>query len=166
MFIQIEIITGTLYGEEVTRKIWVNTAQVCTVNGDVVKMSNQDIVTLTSDSLRDLLTSITPKEKQVKDNAPKKELLDLFNKLHILTKGKGKPVFSLTREKKLNDLLTKHRMTEEQLIKAATSVGNDKFLQGDNDRKKRYGDIDYLLRPDKAAKYADADIKDDKRKMF
>jgi hypothetical protein len=124
------------------------------------------VLDLTEESIKEIELIIAPKGKQTKSDNVDSKLLDLFNKLHTLTKGKGKPVFSLQREKKLNDLLTKHRMTEEQLIKAATNIGNDKFLQGDNDSKKRYGDVDYLLRPDKAAKYADLDIKEEKKKMF
>ncbi len=107
-----------------------------------------------------------PKDKQTKSDKVDKKLETLFVQLHKLTGGKGKPVFSLQREKKLGDLLGKHRMTEEQLIKAATNIGRDTFLQGDNDNKKRYGDVDYLLRPDKAAKYADEDIAEKKKKMF
>ncbi len=150
---------------EVKQPVHINVAQICSINGVVIKMTNQDILVLTEDSLKKLLTAIAPKSKQLKDNAPKQELLDLFYKLHTLTGGKGKPVFSLGREQKLKDLLTKHRMTEELIIKAATNIGKDAFLQGDNDSKKRYGDVDYLLRPDKAAKWSE-DQTEKKKGMF
>lgn len=144
--------------------IKVNTANISSINGNVIKMNNCDILTLTNESLHTLLLSIAPKSK-INNNEPKAELLELFEKLHTLTGGKGKPVFSLQREKKLSDLLTKHRMTKELLIKAATNIGKDAFLQGDNDSKKRYGDVDYLLRPDKAAKWAE-DQTEKKKGMF
>jgi hypothetical protein len=115
--------------------------------------------------MKAVLLATEPKEKQTKSDKVNKELEDLFTQLHKLTGGKGKPVFSLQREKKLNDLLTKHRMTKEQLIKAATNIGKDDFLQGQNDSNKRYGDVDYLLRPDKAAKWAE-DQTEKKKSMF
>lgn len=124
------------------------------------------ILDLTDESIKEIEQIIAPKDKQTKSDSVNKELLELFNKLHTLTKGKGKPVFSLQREKKLKDLLTKHRMTEELLIKAATNIGNDEFLQGDNDNKKRYGDVNYLLRPDKAAKWSEEQEKKKKTGMF
>lgn len=112
-----------------------------------------------------LLTTLLPPKRNVKDRGPKTELLELFEQLHKLTGGKGKTVFSLGREKKLNDLLTKHRLTKENLITAATNIGNDTWLQGENDNHKRYGDVDYLLRPDKAAKWSEEQHKK-QRGMF
>lgn len=161
MFIELEI-------EESHQPVHINIRNISSVNGAVVKMNNCDIITVTPDSLKKLLSIVSPKEKSVKSNEPKTELLELFEQLHKLTGGKGKPVFSLGREKKLKELLTKHRMTKELLIKAATNIGKDDFLQGrdpNNERSKRYGDIDYLLRPDKAAKWSE-DQADKKKKMF
>lgn len=112
-----------------------------------------------------LIRELMPKTKSISNHLPKVEDLELFVKLHTLTGGKGKVVFSLDREKKLKNLLTKHRMTPELLIKAATNIGQNEFLQGKNDRNTRYGDVDYLLRPDKAAKYAEDQI-EKKKSMF
>lgn len=143
------------------------------VNTDVIEyfgegyicFSGRDITTQITDAdYKLLLTTLLPKGKLVKDKEANSELLQLFEQLHKLTGGKGKTVFTLGREKKLNDLLTKHRMTKENLITAATNIGKDTFLQGENDNKKRYGDIDYLLRPDKAAKWSDEQTK--KKSMF
>jgi hypothetical protein len=128
-------------------------------------MTNSDILVLSDESSHELLLNILPKKKKVKDNGPKTELLELFEQLHTLTGGKGKAVFTLGREKKLSELLTKHRMTRENLITAATNIGKDAFLQGENDNKKRYGDIDYLLRPDKAAKWSEQQT-EKKKSMF
>lgn len=158
MFIELSI-------HEAKNPIQINITNISTINGCVVKMNNCDILTLTDESLHELMLTIAPKEKKIKNHEPDKELLELFNELHKLTGGKGKTVFSLNREKKLKDLVTKHRMTADMLKKAATNIGKDAFLQGENDNKKRYGDIDYLLRPDKAAKWSE-DQKEKKKGMF
>lgn len=158
MFLELDI-------EEATQPVQINVNQICSINGRVIKLTNCDILTLSEESLHALQMSIAPKDKQVKDNNPDAELLEFFGQLHKLTGGKGKPVFSLGREKKLKELLGKHRMTKELLIKAATNIGKDAFLQGENDSHKRYGDIDYLLRPDKAAKWSE-DQNEKKKSMF
>lgn len=111
-------------------------------------------ITLSEEDYKLLVTTLLPKETVVKEIEPNSELLQLFEQLHKLTGGKGKTIFSLQREKKLKELLSKHRMTKEALITAATNIGKDEFLQGKNDNNKRYGDVDYLLRPDKAAKWS------------
>lgn len=159
---------GTMFTELTTEndyKLKVNLAQVCCIDGANLLMSNGQTITLNSESMYELEQLTAPKNRQTKSNNADPELEALFIKLHQLTKGKGKPVFSLQREKKLKDLLGKHRMTKEDLIRAATNIGNDEFLQGDNDNKKRYGDVDYLLRPDKAAKWAEEQEKK-KKGMF
>lgn len=38
--------------------------------------------------------------------------------------------------------------SHDELLAAAQAIGADAFLQGENDRGKRYGDIDFLLRSD------------------
>ena len=113
-----------------------------------------------------LCHELLPRKRTLKkDKGPKSELLELFEELHRLTGGIGKAVFSLKREEKLKDLMGTHRLTKEDLIKAATNIGKDEFLQGKNDRDTRYGDIDYLLRPDKAAKWAE-DVKKKQKSLF
>lgn len=126
------------------------------------------VLELTEDSIKKVLDAITPKNRHVEAQETDLELVSLFNKLHTLTGGKGKPIFSVKRQNQLKFLLNpkKGNMTEEDLIKAATNIGKDAFLQGENDNKKRYGDIDYLLRPDKAAKYAEITITEKKKSMF
>lgn len=158
MFLELEF-------ESVFGPIDININNICSRNGKVIKMTNSDILVLTDESLDKLLLTIFPKKKIVKDKGPKAELLELFEQLHQLTGGKGKAVFTLGREKKLNELLTKHRLNKDDLITAATNIGKDAFLQGENDSKKRYGDIDYLLRPDKAAKWSEQQA-EKKKSMF
>ena len=133
---------------------------------ELIHMSCGEKFMLKEESLQEVLSILYPVKKTTKNHEPKDELAELFTKLHKLTKGRGVAVFTLKREKQLADLLGKHRMTEELLIKAATNIGNDAFLQGENDSKKRYGDVDYLLRPDKAAKWAEDQIQKKKPGMF
>ena len=159
---------GTMFTELTTEndyKLKVNLAQVCCIDGANLLMSNGQTITLNSESMYELEQLTAPKNRQTKSNNADPELEALFRRLHELTGGKGKTVFSLQREKKLKDLLGKHRLTKEDLIRAATNIGEDSFLQGDNDNKKRYGDVDYLLRPDKAAKWAEEQAKK-KKGMF
>lgn len=150
------------------REIDLNLEQICYFDYKHVTMSNGVTISLSDQSLKEVETAIAKKDRQTKNTDPDKEMLELFEKLHKLTGGKGKPVFSLQREKKLKALLTTHRMTPELLVKAATNIGKDDFLQGrdpNNESKKRYGDVDYLLRPDKAAKWAE-DQTEKKKSMF
>lgn len=128
---------------------------VCLVSGTVIAITNEDYKILT-DKLR-------PKERK----AVKKidiDLLALFDQLHSLTGGKGKATFTPIREKKLKELITKHKMTPELLKIAATNIGKNDFLQGSNDSNTRYGNVDYLLRPDKAAHWSE--VQDKKKGMF
>jgi len=148
-----------------SKTIQINPAQICWIDGNLLTFGNGLTIEIDDFSMKEVRLATAPKGKQTKSTDADPKLLELFNKLHTLTKGKGKPVFSLQREKQLKDLLGKHRMTEEQLIKAATNIGNDAFLQGDNDSNKRYGDVDYLLRPAKAAKWAD-EAEKKKKGMF
>lgn len=145
----------------------INITQIVAVIEKTVYFASGMALDLDEESIKEVHRLTEPKEKQSKQvTEADPELLALFTELHKLTGGKGKPIFSLQREKKLKDLMGKHRMTKEDLIRAATNVGLDAFLQGENDGNKRYGDVDYLLRPDKAAKYADANFVPKKKKMF
>lgn len=145
-------------------KTIINTDQIATIEEDYIVVGMAK-VTVSKDELQKVLDAVMPRTRKTKDVAPKNELNILFDELHTLTGGKGKAVFSLNREKKLNDLITKHRLTPELLKIAAENIGKDAFLQGENDSKKRYGDVDYLLRPDKAAKWSEAQPQK-KRGMF
>ena len=145
-------------------KTIINTDQIATIEEDYIVLGMAK-VTVSKDELQKVLDAVMPRTRKTKDVAPKNELNILFDELHTLTGGKGKAVFSLNREKKLNDLITKHRLTPELLKIAAENIGKDAFLQGKNDSKKRYGDVDYLLRPDKAAKWSEVVVQR-KRGMF
>lgn len=147
-------------------KIVVNTQLIEAFDVERLWFSNSTHeVFLTIEDYQLLLSTLLPEKTKVKDVSPKSDLLELFEELHKLTGGTGKPAFTLGREKKLKELLTKHRMSKEDVIRAATNIGKDAFLQGENESKKRYGDIDYLLRPDKAAKWSE-EIVQKKKGMF
>lgn len=119
-------------------------------------------LTLSKELFGELLKKMFPTRKEVaKENV---ELAEFLNQLHTLTGGKAKAILTPQREKKLTTLLKS--FDKEQLITAATNIGKDEWLQGENDNHKRYGDVDYLLRPDKAAKWAEVNPADKKRKMF
>jgi len=135
--------------------ITVNTQNIDAFTPEKIFFSSGKTMEIDETGYKKLYEKLVPRTRKTKDVAPKNELNILFDELHTLTGGKGKAVFSLNREKKLNELLTKHRLTPELLKTAAKNIGKDAFLQGENDNKKRYGDIDYLLRPDKAAKWSE-----------
>lgn len=134
----------------------INTDNIVAFSTERILTPSGHDVQITQEDYKKLYEALfpKPKDRKVTNNEPKSELLELFDKLHELTGGKGKAVFTLQREKKLSELLTKHRLTVENLVTAATNIGKDAFLQGDNDRHKRYGDVDYLLRPDQAARWS------------
>lgn len=91
---------------------------------------------------------------------------ELLTKLNYLVGGKQPPLISPKRLKALATILAIDGMTEDKLIIAATNLGQDKWQQGENDRKTRYGDLDFLLRIDKATKYAEMTPQDKRKKMF
>lgn len=157
MFLEIEKTNGS--------KAIININQIVLFDAPNLFMTNGHEYEVGTTSEYEIKQIMFPKKYTKVDKGPDNDLLELFEDLHKLTGGKGKAVFSFNREKKLKELLGKHRMTEVLLRRAATNIGNDAFLQGDNDAKKRYGDIDYLLRPDKAAKWAE-EINKKKKGMF
>lgn len=145
--------------------VHINFDHIVLLDGDILRMSGGNNIVLEPISHAIVKSLMFPVKKTAKVAEANSELNELFDNLHKLVGGKGKAVFTLQREKKLKELLTKHRLTPENLTTAAINIKNDAFLQGDNDNKKRYGDIDYLLRPDKAAKWAEEQEKK-KRGMF
>lgn len=137
--------------------ITININQITYTKGNIINLSSGGSFELSDAHMARVETVMFPKRK-VQSHEPDAKLLELFEKLHKLTGGKGRAVFSLDRENKLKALLTKHRLTESDLIKSATNIGNNEWLQGQNDKKVRYGTIDYMLRPDKASQYAEEQI--------
>lgn len=149
-------------------KFVVNTSLIESFSEDGIWFTGSDqFVHISSDDYNRLRQKTLPSPRKIKNAEVNTDLQDFFMKLHRLTGGNGTPVFNPAREKKLKELMTKHKLTEEMLVKAATNIGEDPYLQGkDPNNTKRYGDIDYLLRPDKAMKWAEANPVSKKRGMF
>lgn len=145
----------------------INVDQIVTIIGNQVHFSNGLVLDLDDASIEKINNVISRGKNKAEVTEDNKDLVELFAKLHTLTGGKGKPIFNVKRQNQLKFLLDpkKGNMTKEQLITAATNIGKDAFLQGENESKKRYGDIDYLLRQDKASKWAEA-TPEKKKGMF
>lgn len=161
-------ITVTLDTEQNAK---INTELITVILGKQVHFAGGLTLDLDDESMKKVDTAISRGRNKAELNEENKDLVELFTKLHKLTGGNGKPIFNVKRQNKLKFLLDPKRgnMTEEQLIVAATNIGENAYLQGDNDGNKgmgqRYGDIDYLLRPDKASKWAEA-TPEKKKGMF
>lgn len=149
------------------QNIKINTELITVILGKQVHFAGGLALDLDDESMKKVESAISRGRNKAELDDGNKDLVELFAKLHNLTGGKGKPIFNVKRQNQLKFLLDpkKGNMTEEQLITAATNIGKDSFLQGDNDSKKRYGDIDYLLRQDKASKWAEA-TPEKKKGMF
>lgn len=148
----------------VQKDSYINTNNISYISGSRVRMVCGDEIDITDEELKEIILSFS-KRSNIKNTDPEDKLVSLFEELHKLTGGKSKPTLTLERERKLKDLLGKHRLTEELLRTAARNIGLDKFLQGENDRNVRYGTIDYLLRPEKAVMWAEKESKK-KKAMF
>lgn len=148
-------------------KFVANTSLIESFSEDGIWFTGSDqIVRISADDYNKLRQKLLASPKKRVTNETNSDLEELFMNLHRLTGGKGSAIFNPAREKKLKDLMSKHKMTADMLVVAAKNIGADAYLQGDNDNKKRYGDIDYLLRPDKAMKWAEANPVEKKRGMF
>lgn len=92
---------------------------------------------------------VAPAKPEPRPRTNAVELLKLINaELH----GSTQMIITDTRKRKLADRLKV--FTAKQLVEAAKYMGNDPHLQGDNDRGKRYGTIDFFLRNnEKIAEY-------------
>lgn len=159
MFIQV-----TTHADQTPK---INTDLIVAIIDKQVHFAGGLVLELNDESIEKVHNVTSRGREKVEVNEGNKDLVSLFTKLHELTGGKGKPIFNVKRQNQLKFLLDpkKGNMTEEDLIRAATNIGKDAFLQGDNENKKRYGDVDYLLRADKASKWAEANP-EKKKGMF
>lgn len=138
----------------------------------LVVLSSGNELALSDDDYEELHNTMFPTRKKVAKDDTK--LAELLNKLHRLTGGKNDAILTPQRKKKLNDLIigmtpqgtNDTQVAIEKIIIAATNIGRDKWLQGENEAHKRWGDVDYLLRPDKAAKWAEQKSEDRRKKLF
>lgn len=129
--------------------VYINISNICSVNGDVIKLNNSDIIQLDKESVEKLMSVIAPDERESLfmgepiQHRPS-ELGDFLTKLHNLLGGRGEA--KLTTDRKARLATRMKDFSKEELILAATNLGSDEFMQGGNDNGKRYGTIDYLLR--------------------
>lgn len=121
----------------------INISQISSINGNVVKMSNGDTFELEEKVMTELLELIYGNGKEANPTASV-HTSDLLTELHKLCGGKGEAKPTTDRKARLKTRMVD--FTEEDLKAAAKNLGNDAFMQGDNDKGKRYGTIDYLLR--------------------
>lgn len=136
MFIKILI-------EETKNPVHINTAQISSINGSVVKMGNCDIITLKPESLKELLENLFGAGDQASPAATE-HTVTLLNDLHKLLGGRGEAKPTTDRKARLKSRLKD--FSEDEMKQAAKNLGEDEFMQGANDNNKRYGTIDYLLR--------------------
>lgn len=75
------------------------------------------------------------------------EMLNLLQQLNRLTGGKTDNVtLNEYRKKRLKALLRPGEFTKDQLLMAARNLGENAWMQGENENHTRYGTVDYLLR--------------------
>lgn len=139
MFIKLSV-------SEAKQPVLINITQICSINGSVIKMSNQDILTLEQESLDSILSLVGADESELptQSQAKPSELGTLLNELHKLLGGRGDAKMTTDRKARLTTRLKD--FTPDEMKLAATNLGSDEFMQGANDSGKRYGTIDYLLR--------------------
>lgn len=139
MFITLDIID---HNEE-TKTIQVNTHHIAFIVEDFVHMSNAASFKLDEENMKLLREDLFGDEKEASP-AASQHTTQLLNELHKLCGGRNDAKPTSDRKARLKTRLKD--FTEEDLKLAATNLGNDEFMQGDNDKGKRYGTIDYLLR--------------------
>lgn len=141
MFIELSI-------EEAQKPVRINITNISSINGHVIKMNNCDILTLDDESLEKLIHLVDPEQEEYElpsqVNSKPSELSTLLTQLHKLLGGRGEAKFTTDRKARLTTRLKD--FTTEELILAASNLGQDEFMQGANDSGKRYGTIDYLIR--------------------
>ena len=140
MFIELNI-------NEASQPVLINITQIASINNNVVKLSNQDIITLTNDSLDKLLDCVYQSNDEPLPEPTQHKPSDLgvfLTQLHNLLGGRGEAKLTTDRKARLTTRMKD--FTKEELVLAATNLGSDEFMQGGNDNGKRYGTIDYLLR--------------------
>lgn len=120
-----------------------NTSQICYLDGNNAQMSNGFTVFLTDKSLKEVQDSLFGDVAEPKNGASE-HTVQLLNELYKLCGGKGEAKPTSDRKARLKSRLKD--FSEDELKKAATNLGQDDFMQGENDSNKRYGTLDYLLR--------------------
>lgn len=124
-------------------EITINIAQITSMCKNSVVMSNEDEFTLSDQSIKDIEESIFGTGAATVPSASV-HTETLLNELNKLCGGKGDAKPTTDRKSRLKSRLKD--FSQDELKKAARQLGEDEFMQGENDSGKRYGTIDYLLR--------------------
>lgn len=90
--------------------------------------------------------TIQEKKKKELDTNVSMEKNELFNELSETLGHTRPPILTAGRKDKLALRLKKFK--PDDLKRAAEAIASNPFMMGENDRHKRYGTIDYLLRSD------------------
>lgn len=142
-----------------------NTNQICYLDGNNAQMSNGFTIFVTDDSLKELNEAIYGSSENVNPHAAQK-VADLLTELHKLCGGRGDAKPTSDRKARLKTRMKD--FSEEELKTAAKHLGENAFMQGENDSNKRYGTLDYLLKTSaNVNKWMEDESKPDKpKKMF
>ena len=141
----------------------INTNQIAFIADLTIHMSNGAWFDALPDSMQRLKDELwgLPTEPSVEAST---KTVELLNELNTLARGQGTAKPTTDRKARLRALLKDFSADELKL--AAKNLGEDEFMQGDNDRHKRYGTIDWLLRkPANVNRYLEEQTKK-KKSMF
>lgn len=109
----------------------------------VVKMASGSEINLIDLEYNRVETKLFPKRKTVaKDDT---ELHAFLSQLHQLLGNKGTVALTGDRRAGLEKLF-KDGFTRDQIILAATNIGQSEWMRGKNDRNTVYAKVDYLFR--------------------
>jgi hypothetical protein len=121
----------------------VNTSQIAFIVDEQVHMGSGAFFEVLEESMGLLKENLYGNDSPASPGASE-HTANLLNELNALVGGRGDAKPTTDRKARLKSRLKD--FTEEELKYAARNLGSDEFMQGANDRSKRYGTIDYLLR--------------------
>lgn len=124
----------------------INTNRISYLTDSKIIFDDKTSLDISSDDYQRLVKELVPEFEHKITQSKTSELATLLNTLNKLVGGRDKAKLTSDRKRKLKKLLTEDEFTEEELIIAATGLGNNAFMQGENDSDTRYGTIDWLLR--------------------
>ncbi len=142
-----------------------NTTNISYIDDHHCMMNNGFTIFLTDDSLKEVQEAVYGSTEAVNPRIAEKTA-QLLTELHKLCGGKGEAKPTSDRKARLKTRMKD--FNEEELKTAAKHLGENAFMQGENDSNKRYGTLDYLLRTSaNVNKWLDDDSASPKKKpMF
>lgn len=141
-----------------------NTSQLCYLDGNNAQMSNGFTIHLSDESVAILKENLYGTTEATNPKVAEKTA-SLLTELHNLCGGKGEAKATSDRKARLKTRMKD--FSEEELKTAAKHLGENAFMQGENDSNKRYGTLDYLLRTSaNVNKWMEEETADKPKKMF